>query len=75
VEELHVELIVLHDQDSLGHPRSFACPPIARRGDVTDPSIGAAKRSFKLVTICYGKVEFKQYQQGRHIFVHETAKG
>jgi hypothetical protein len=32
VEELHIELIVLHNQDSFGHPRSFGCPePNIRR--------------------------------------------
>ena len=25
VEELHIELVVLHDQDGLGHPR-LTCP-------------------------------------------------
>jgi hypothetical protein len=32
VEELHIELVVLHNQDSFGHPRSFGCPkPNIRR--------------------------------------------
>src|SRR5580704_19167589 len=31
VEELHVELVVFHDQDSLCHPQSFAAPGDAHR--------------------------------------------
>ena len=31
VEELHIELVVFHDQDGFGHPRSLACPSSGAR--------------------------------------------
>ena len=61
VEELHIELVVLHNQDSLGHPRSFACPPpMPASGTRTGLSMHSAAAPFKLVPICYGKANGTQ---------------
>ena len=58
VEELHVELVVLHDQDGLGH--SPAPLPRCRNGCGARLGAGADGRALaqclnKLVRNCYGK--------------------
>src|SRR5579859_4030109 len=55
VEELHIELIVLHNQDSLGHPRSLAPAP-STPAAVRDRSLRRIRPSCAtLAPICYGK--------------------
>src|SRR5437764_918003 len=59
MEELHIELVVLHDHHSLGHPRpsSAEAPPVpmAAIGPLAacPPQAGTIRKN--LGPICYGK--------------------
>ena len=62
VEELHIELVVLHDEDGLGHPKP-SCVSERPASPATPASIAPSMRAlntFKLVPICYGKANGTQ---------------
>ena len=53
VEELHVELVVLHDQDGLGHPPTLRLSRAdAQCGSGAERPLAPPR---KLVPMCYGK--------------------
>src|SRR6202050_4769918 len=43
VDARHVKLVVLHDQDSLGHPQSFACPNHSLHGKIGRPTAATTR--------------------------------
>src|ERR1700689_4006337 len=45
MEELHIELVVLHDQDGLGHPPNPRLSPIALRRDARAERLFTAPQS------------------------------
>src|SRR5215469_3078838 len=66
VEELHVELVVFHNQDGLGHP-PFPSLPLPAQARCGQESVGAGTGGVdKLGPISCGRANFLEYQEVCH---------
>ena len=72
VEELHIELVVLHDQDGLGHPPLPLVPGPMRSAPWRGAPVAPPR---KLVPKCYGKANHHAYGADDNALRHKSAKG